>query len=32
MPPQVLAQVNDQYVKVAKVSGQLVCHDHTQEY
>jgi mannose-6-phosphate isomerase-like protein (cupin superfamily) len=29
--PKVVAQVNDQYVKVAKVRGQLVWHDHTQE-
>ncbi|MFK3795601.1 cupin domain-containing protein [Pseudomonas sp. NPDC088444] len=26
--PKVVAQVNDQYVKVAKVLGQLVWHDH----
>lgn len=26
--PRVVAQVNDQYVKVAKVLGQLIWHDH----
>jgi mannose-6-phosphate isomerase-like protein (cupin superfamily) len=29
--PKVVAQVNDQYVKVAKVRGQLVWHDHANE-
>jgi mannose-6-phosphate isomerase-like protein (cupin superfamily) len=29
--PKVVAQVNDQYVKVAKVRGQLVWHDHAHE-
>jgi mannose-6-phosphate isomerase-like protein (cupin superfamily) len=29
--PKVVAQVNDQYVKVAKVRGQLVWHDHAEE-
>jgi len=29
--PKVVAQVNDQYVKVAKVRGQLVWHDHAAE-
>jgi quercetin dioxygenase-like cupin family protein len=29
--PKVVAQVNDQYVKVAKVLGQLVWHDHAHE-
>ncbi|RQR75073.1 cupin domain-containing protein [Burkholderia sp. Bp9012] len=29
--PKVVAQVNDQYVKVAKVRGQLVWHDHALE-
>jgi mannose-6-phosphate isomerase-like protein (cupin superfamily) len=29
--PKIVAQVNDQYVKVAKVHGQLVWHDHAQE-
>ena len=28
---KIVAQVNDQYVKVAKVRGQLVWHDHAQE-
>ncbi|HDR9251841.1 cupin domain-containing protein [Burkholderia vietnamiensis] len=29
--PKVVAQVNDQYVKVAKVHGRLVWHDHVGE-
>ncbi len=29
--PKVVAQVNDQYVKVAKVRGQLAWHDHANE-
>ncbi|AIO37253.1 cupin domain-containing protein [Burkholderia sp. AU19243] len=29
--PKIVAQVNDQYVKVAKVRGQLVWHDHAHE-
>jgi mannose-6-phosphate isomerase-like protein (cupin superfamily) len=29
--PKVVAQVNDQYVKIAKVRGQLVWHDHARE-
>jgi hypothetical protein len=29
--PKVVAQVNDQYVKVAKVRGRLVWHDHVGE-
>ncbi|SDV49633.1 cupin domain-containing protein [Chitinasiproducens palmae] len=29
--PKVVAQVNDQYLKVAKVRGQLVWHDHAEE-
>lgn len=29
--PRVVAQVNDQYLKVAKVRGQLVWHDHAHE-
>lgn len=29
--PKVVAQVNDQYVKVAKVLGQLVWHNHADE-
>ncbi|VXC69927.1 Cupin [Burkholderia sp. 8Y] len=29
--PRVVAQVNDQYVKVAKVRGQLAWHDHANE-
>jgi mannose-6-phosphate isomerase-like protein (cupin superfamily) len=29
--PKIVAQVNDQYVKVAKVRGQPVCHDHAHE-
>ena len=29
--PKVLGQVNDQYVKVAKVKGQLVWHKHDHE-
>lgn len=29
--PRVVARVNDQYVKVAKVLGQLVWHDHANE-
>ncbi len=29
--PRVVAQVNDQYVKVAKVHGQLAWHDHAAE-
>jgi mannose-6-phosphate isomerase-like protein (cupin superfamily) len=29
--PKVIAQVNDQYVKVAKLIGQLVWHNHAHE-
>jgi len=29
--PRVIAQVNDQYVKVAKSKGQLAWHKHEQE-
>lgn len=29
--PKVVAQVNDQYVKVAKLRGQFVWHDHANE-
>jgi mannose-6-phosphate isomerase-like protein (cupin superfamily) len=29
--PRVVAQVNDQYVKVAKLLGQLAWHDHSGE-
>jgi mannose-6-phosphate isomerase-like protein (cupin superfamily) len=29
--PRVVAQVNDQYVKVAKLLGELVWHDHANE-
>jgi len=29
--PRVIAQVNDQYVKVAKLLGQLVWHSHEDE-
>ncbi|WP_407315251.1 cupin domain-containing protein [Pseudomonas sp. nanlin1] len=29
--PRVVAQVNDQYVKVAKVHGQLVWHNHATQ-
>jgi len=29
--PKVVAQVNDQYVKVAKVKGELVWHSHAGE-
>ena len=29
--PRVVAQVNDQYVKVAKVHGQLAWHAHAEE-
>ena len=29
--PRVVGQVNDQYVKVAKLLGQLVWHDHANE-
>ena len=29
--PKVVAQVNDQYVKVAKVRGELVWHSHADE-
>ncbi|MBB5502967.1 hypothetical protein HDG37_007205 [Paraburkholderia sp. MM5384-R2] len=29
--PKVVAQVDDQYVKVAKVRGRLVWHDHEHE-
>lgn len=29
--PKVVAQVNDQYVKIAKVRGELVWHDHEHE-
>jgi mannose-6-phosphate isomerase-like protein (cupin superfamily) len=29
--PKVVAQINDQYVKVAKVHGQLVWHSHAHE-
>ena len=29
--PRVLGQVNDQYIKVAKVKGQLVWHKHDHE-
>jgi mannose-6-phosphate isomerase-like protein (cupin superfamily) len=29
--PRVIGRVNDQYVKVAKVKGELVWHDHADE-
>jgi mannose-6-phosphate isomerase-like protein (cupin superfamily) len=29
--PKIVAQVNDQYVKVAKLRGQFVWHDHANE-
>jgi mannose-6-phosphate isomerase-like protein (cupin superfamily) len=29
--PKVVAEVNDQYVKIAKLKGQLVWHDHAGE-
>jgi len=29
--PKVVARVNDQYVKVAKLRGHLVWHNHEQE-
>ena len=29
--PKIVAQVNDQYVKVAKLHGQFVWHDHANE-
>ncbi|WP_175749180.1 cupin domain-containing protein [Burkholderia pyrrocinia] len=29
--PKVVAQINDQYLKVARVRGQLVRHDHAHE-
>lgn len=29
--PQVIASVNDQYVKIAKIEGQLVWHTHEEE-
>lgn len=29
--PRIVAEVNDQYVKVAKVKGQLVWHSHADE-
>lgn len=29
--PRVVAEVNDQYVKVAKVKGELVWHSHEEE-
>lgn len=29
--PKVVAQVNDQYVKIAKVKGELVWHQHDEE-
>lgn len=29
--PKVVAEVNDQYVKIAKLKGQFVWHDHTEE-
>ncbi|MET0355005.1 MAG: cupin domain-containing protein, partial [Plantibacter flavus] len=29
--PRVVGRVNDQYVKVAKILGQLVWHDHANE-
>lgn len=29
--PRVVGQVNDQYVKVAKLKGELVWHDHPDE-
>lgn len=29
--PRVVAQVNDQYVKVAKLKGQIAWHDHADE-
>lgn len=29
--PKVLARVNDQYVKIAKVQGEFVWHDHAEE-
>ena len=27
-PPQIVGQVNDQYVKIAKARGVLACHKH----
>ena len=29
--PRVVGQVNDQYIKVAKLLGELVWHDHAEE-
>ncbi|HBU62970.1 MAG: cupin [Oceanicaulis sp.] len=29
--PRVIARVNDQYVKLAKLKGEFVWHDHAQE-
>lgn len=29
--PRVIARVNDQYVKVAKLKGEFVWHDHAEE-
>lgn len=29
--PQVIAQVNDQYIKVAKLKGELMWHSHADE-
>ena len=29
--PQVIGQVNDQYIKVAKLKGELMWHSHTDE-
>jgi len=29
--PRIIGQVNDQYVKVAKLLGELVWHDHAEE-
>lgn len=29
--PRIIGQVNDQYIKVAKVKGRLTWHDHAEE-
>ena len=29
--PQIIGQVNDQYIKVAKLKGELMWHSHTDE-
>jgi mannose-6-phosphate isomerase-like protein (cupin superfamily) len=29
--PRIIGQVNDQYIKVAKVKGELTWHDHAEE-